>query len=321
MKLALENFRSLEWRSKQREASRKEAADKAKKDATVALVPKVIQFNENNEPQGEVESIVVETETPKTEIIPWEEWLGKVVAAKQDEDIARHVFHHACLWVHTHVTTGVADASRPKFPIALETRKGKTKAYASVDILPGRLLIPVFCLRDNSIYAPSNKGNRAKDEVLGSVKWKQPVDESYVRDVGIQLGCQPERRQRATKMGTHKVLDSDLTTDCHPFWYIRRSYCVGEFNSAVVGIKTKTINSAAMTELKTDSYHHKPGMLAFEITIPCIVNNKELKRGTEIVLMWKKKADNIKDGQQTRNNKRAISAYSAGAPKFQKKTK
>jgi len=314
----LDKFRSPELRSKQREAREKKDADKAKKDATVALVPKVITFSEKNGPQAKVESIVVLPERPKVDTIPWHQWLVSVVTASQDEMLARHVFHHACNWAHAHLTTESADANGSAFPITLQTFKGRAKAVATDNISKGCLVIPVFCLRDSSILAPSTKAGRSKDEVLGSVKWKQPVDESSVRDVEIQLGCQPERRQPSRKPATRKP-DYDLTTDCHPFWYIRRSYCVGEFNSAVVDIKTKVINSAPMTELKTDSYHHKPGMLDFEITIPCIVNNEEITCGTEIVLMWEKTADNMNEGQQTRNNKRVINAFSAGAPKARRK--
>ena len=140
-----------------------------------------------------------------------------------------------------------------------------------------------------------------------------------MRDVEIELGCQPERRQPRQK-DKKKTPDYDLTTDCHPFWYIRRSYCVCEFNSAVVYITTKHVTYAPMTESIFDSYHHKQsqaGIVDFEIKIPCIVNTAEITCGTEIVL----RRDNINEGQQTRNNKRVISAYSAGAPTFQKKAK
>ncbi len=113
------------------------------------------------------------------------------------------------------------------------------------------------------------------------------------------------------------VPDYDITQDCHPFWYIRRSHCVGEFNSEVVGIKTNVINSAPMTELKTDSYHHKQGMLNFEVTIPCIVNNETIKCGDEIVLRSERGPDNMDSGKL--RHKRIITAFDAGAPKFQKK--
>ena len=86
-------------------------------------------------------------------------------------------------------------------------------------------------------------------------------------------------------------------------------------------IKTRVISASPMKELGNDSYLSRAGILDSEVTIPCIVNYEEITCGTEIVLMWEKKADNIKEGQQTRNNKRVINAYSAGAPKFQKKSK
>ena len=93
---------------------------------------------------------------------------------------------------------------------------------------------------------------------------------------------------------------------------------MGEFNSTVVEIETKVIISAPMTELKTDSYHHKPDLFDFEVTIPCIVNNEKIKGGDEIVLRSEKKLDNMDSGNL--RHKRIITAFDAGAPKFQKKT-
>jgi hypothetical protein len=135
--------------------------------------------------------------------------------------------------------------------------------------------------------------------------------------VEIKLGCQPERKQTSRNTETRKP-DYDLTQDSHPFWYIRRSHSVGEFNSEVVAIKTSVINSASLTEWKTDSDHHKQGMLNFEVTIPCIVNNEKVKGGDEIVLRSEKKPDNMDSGNL--RHKRIITAFDAGAPKFQKKT-
>ena len=84
---------------------------------------------------------------------------------------------------------------------------------------------------------------------------------------------------------------------------------MGEFDSAVVGIETKVIISAPMNELKTDSGDPRPGLLDFEVTIPCIVNDGEITGGTEIVL-W---LDRIvcRDGEKTRNQKRMFCADSA----------
>ena len=99
--------------------------------------------------------------------------------------------------------------------------------------------------------------------------------------------------------------------------YIRRSQSVGEFNSEVVAIKTSVINSASLTEWKTDSDHHKQGMLNFEVTIPCIVNNETIQCRDEIVLRSARGPDNMDSGKL--RHKRIITAFDAGAPKFQKK--
>ena len=126
------------------------------------------------------------------------------------------------------------------------------------------------------------------------------------------------RAEATATEGQNEKNDYDITVDYHLVWHIRRSYCVGEFNSAVVGIETKVITSAPMKELKTDSDHHKQCMLNFEVTIPCIVNNEKIKGGDEIVLRSEKKLDNMDSGNL--RHKRIITAFDAAAPKFQKKT-
>ena len=102
---------------------------------------------------------------------------------------------------------------------------------------------------------------------------------------------------------------------CNTFWYIKRSFTEKRCNSTIVGIRTKVITSAPVTELKTDSYHHKPGMLDFEVTIPCIVNNVIITGGTEIVLWWEHR-----NGYHSKapNQKRIFLTSDAGAKKFQK---
>ena len=181
------------------------------------------------------------------------------------------MFRHACL-----------DACGKAVPVALKTLNGKLTALATHDTLPGGLVIPVLCLRGSSIPDKLH-GDRSKDvvsgkwkqpaSVKGSVKWKQPVDESSVRDVEINICCRFEH------------MEGDLKF-CNPFWYIRRSTIVARCNSRIVGIKTKVITSAPMTELKTDSYHHKPGLLDFEVTIPCIVNDEKLQAGPKSCYGW-----------------------------------
>ena len=128
------------------------------------------------------------------------------------------------------------------------------------------------------------------------------VAESAARDVGINIHCQPEH--------IHTDIEHPF---CNTFWYIRRSHRVKVCNSALVGIKTKVITSVPMSELKTDSYHHKPDLFDFEVTIPCIVNNVIIKCGTEIVLLWEFMSKPPKT-----NQKRIFITSSAGATKYQK---
>ena len=150
-------------------------------------------------------------------------------------------------------------------------------------------VIPVFCIRDsNYLTVASRKGLRSLQDVTGSVKWKQPVNASNEREVEVEIYCQPERRQPAAK-DNMKASDYDHHTDCHPFWHIRRSAYVGEFNSTVVGVDIKVITSSAMKQLSTADYQPTAGVWDFEVTVPCIVNTEKIAGGAEIVLKSEKK--------------------------------
>ena len=296
MRLALAKFRSPKWRSNPREAHNQKAADAAKTNGAAALVPNVIPFNEEIEPQAKVESIVVQP----VDTTHWDPRLESVKEACQDECLAKLVFQHACM-----------DASGRAAPVALKMLNKTLRAFATEDVLPGGLVIPVLCFRDSSIHTPSSIGYHSKDGVFGSVKWKQPVDESSVRDVEINIQCQPEPDANTMFKGRR-----DATSVCNTFWYIRRSYHVTRSNSAIGSFKTKVITSAPMTELKTDSYHHKPGLLEFEVTIPSIVNNIKITGGTEIVLWLEQKQG--RKGMPP-NQKRILIPSSARSTKFQKR--
>ena len=195
------------------------------------------------------------------------------------------------------MATGLANGSGFAYPIALHTsvvnRQGMT-ALATEDISPGCLFIPVFCMHDSSYLTPASTACRVSEGVSGSVKWKQPVDESDVREVEVEIYCQPERRLQGY-LGYYRTspVCHDHWTDCHP----RRSNREGEFNSAVVEVAIKVIISSPLKELKTDLYHSSPGLLEFEVTVPCIVNTAKVAGGAEIVLRWEKKAAKKKQGR------------------------
>ena len=92
-----------------------------------------------------------------------------------------------------------------------------------------------------------------------------------------------------------------------------------ELNSAVVEVATKVITSSPMEELKTDLYHSSPGLLEFEVTVPCIVNTAEIAGGAEIVVKWDE-YENMYRGQRKADNKKrkVFDAFTVGAPKKQK---
>ena len=138
----------------------------------------------------------------------------------------------------------------------------------------------------------------------------QPVNETTEREVLVKIGCQPERKQPSAKEKKGAIC-YDHSTDCHPFWHIRRSMCVGEFNSAIVGVEIRGIIASPMQELKTDDYQPTSGFWDIAVTVPCIVNTEEIASGKEIVLKWDKD-----DGNRTGDGsdwvgrpKRVITAF------------
>ena len=172
-------------------------------------------------------------------------------------------------------------------------------------------------MRDSShtIPRPGLKGNRSHHEVIGCVKWNRPGDETTAREVEVRICCQPERRQPPPNRKM-KPTDYDHNTDCHPFWHIRRSNSVGDFNCEVVGGDIKLISSSSKKELQTDGNSPTPCVLGFSAIVPCIKNTEDIAPGDEIVLKWEKKAE----AKETDKKRRVISAFTAGAPKKTKRT-
>ena len=127
--------------------------------------------------------------------------------------------------------------------------------------------------------------------------------------------CQPERRQ-TSKKDDLKDEDYNGSTDCHPFWLIRRSDGLGVCNSAVVGLELKIIASTAMKELLPDGATTQSGCVTdFTVTVPCIRNMEGTPPGKEIVVEWKGK----REGTQAKQ-KRVITAFTEGAPRNKKPT-
>ena len=76
----------------------------------------------------------------------------------------------------------------------------------------------------------------------------------------------------------------------HPFWHIRRSNCVGEFNSEVVGVDIKVTSTSSVKGLRTDENTITSRVLDFTVTVPCITNTVDIAPVDEIVLKFEKKS-------------------------------
>ena len=107
----------------------------------------------------------------------------------------------------------------------------------------------------------------------------------------------------------------DHTLDCHPFWNIRRSNCVGEFNSAVVEVVFNVHTSSHMKvlTLKAGSYHLPSEFSEFEVTVPRIANTAKIAGGAETVVKCYENENMYRD-----KRKRVCYTLNAEAPKKQK---
>ena len=167
---------------------------------------------------------------------------------------------------------------------------------------------------------PKNKKNRSPHEVVGKIKWKQPVlpaqeeeAESIepARDVSLSCFCQPERRLPS---GTKRSEVCPRDKDWHPFWHIRRSHEAGTCNSAIVGLELKVITSSAMRELQAADKKPPNGLWDYFVTVPCIVNTKQIEKAEEIVLKW----ETIEGGgtnPKTAPKKKVFNAFTLGTAK------
>ena len=316
MKTALQKFRSPRWRVKHGVKSLKATAAEASEYGCCALVHNVIKNDEDNQPQTDVARISIAPEIEEVEQIPWAEWLKAYFTADlYDEFLARSAFEHALLWLHRHAhacnlaTDSPIETDRTDrpYPIAMQKLKGHTLVVAMDEINKGHLVIPVFCRRDSSylITRTSSKNGRSNMEVTGIDKWKETGDGTHDRLVEVCMYCQPERRQPAAK-GRLKASDYDQSMDCHPFWHIRRSSCVTEFNCEMVWVAITTITSSSMKELTTKGNTPKSAVRDFAVLVPCIRNTARIESGKELVLKWEKKAN-----KKRRREEKESSVHSA----------
>ena len=275
-------------------------------------------IRDRNKPQAALETIPKREAQSNVEPIPWRDWLGQYLQnAYLDNAMAKGAFQHACMWVHTHqawiLTYNLATGEEidihtgSPYPVSMQKDQGVIKVVAEQPMAKGRLAIPVFCMRgSNYIALPcDSRHRRAYHEVIGKVKYAGD-------EVEIQIACQPERRQPAAR-DNMKDSDYDDSTDCHPFWHIRRSNVVGEFNSAVKDVLVTMIGSAPNEELKIGENTPKAlSKKAVEIWVPFIVNTEDIASAGEIVLKLEKAKAEAK---KTDGTKRVITAFTQNDPR------
>ena len=106
-----------------------------------------------------------------------------------------------------------------------------------------------------------------------------PGEGGLSRQVSIQLSVQPVAR-----LPPSDNANIDHTARCHPFWHVRRSATVGEFNCDIKGITVKHIVSTDMEELKEVGVKAEPGISSLEALVLCIVNIDKVAANGEVIL-------------------------------------
>ena len=157
---------------------------------------------------------------------------------------------------------------------------GKARVIAAEDILPGCLRIPAFCRNDSNYSTPSHPVQGNFHEVIGEVVW---IDEKTGhQDKKIQISCQPERRLPKTGDRKPKASDYNDKTDLYPFWHIKRSPNVNEFNCEVIQVWGRTVNQADMKQLQSDDNALPLQVNAVNTSVLFVVNPKKIETGVEL---------------------------------------
>ena len=173
----------------------------------------------------------------------------------------------------------------------------------------------MFCKRDSSYHVvqKGSKTTRSIQEVIGTVTWEDPPSEGEKVYTEIEIACQPERKLPSNQ-DNQSASAYDQSTDCHPFWHIRRSDCVSEINCEIVWVEIKSNSLTSMTGLKhkENTPHH--AVCTFVATVPCIRNTEDIEMGKEVVLKWTKKAE----PKNAVGQKRVINPFNQQAPKGKK---
>ena len=104
--------------------------------------------------------------------------------------------------------------------------------------------------------------------------------------------------------------------DLNPFWHIRRSAHVNEFNCEVIHLTSKTINHADKKELASDDYTPAVQLDSFVTSIPFIVNPEKMNAGVELVLKWEKT-----EQSKAKSEKPAMTVFDLLQQNLRKETK
>ena len=173
----------------------------------------------------------------------------------------------------------------------------------------------MFCKRDSSYHVvqKGSKTTRSIQEVVGTVTWEEPPSEGERLYTEVEIACQPERKL-PSNLDNLPASAYDQSTDCHPFWHIRRSDCVSEINCDIVWVEIKSNSLTSMTELKHKENTPQNAVCTFVATLPCIRNTEDIAMGKEVVLKWTKKAE-PKDAV---GQKRVINPFNQQALKSKK---
>ena len=271
------------------EGCRQGCLSQATSTVVVELQPKALKLDSD----GRIVSTheVYRKVEPEKEPLPWYKFVGKQHEA-DDINEAKAVFRAAMLEIQK------KESLMGELPLALLVEKSSHIMRSTQAFPKGSLFVPLFYMRETNVCSvDDSKSVRHPNAVDGAVKW--PVTDAE-KLVGIdddwheyRFYVNPEvKLPKKGQAGKWMFSPGDAL---HPFWIIPRQSKEGDpWNMELSSIEVTTVvasnfdcpllNTAKHPVFKT------PMTGTMKVTLPCLVNSKDIEAGELVILKMALKA-------------------------------
>ena len=168
----------------------------------------------------------------------------------------------------------------------------KIKILCTEDIQPGKLCIPVFFRKPQSMVMDTDTAARNPKAVNTRVSWSRlPTDQEGMNGIEnrveekVNVSIQPE--MKLPKI-TPKGPEWQGCEDIHPFWLVRRFTSKDEdhdkVNCELISTEMQTVFSSDFESLTSANVKADPVTTSFNVTMPCIVNTSFIPKSEEAIL-------------------------------------